>query len=110
MVEHWPETEKNLSIGAEEPLHIEQQEEKKSENSMEPEKTKGTQENIILISLSDTDPEHGQEGNGNVDATPKSIPIHGYIDTVSGNISMFSLDTNELIDPGEVKGMTMFES
>ena len=45
-----------------------------------------------------------------MDTIPDSIPVHGYVDPVSGNISIFSLGTKELIEPGEVRGMTIFES
>ena len=45
-----------------------------------------------------------------MDTVPDSIPIHRYVDPVSGNISMFSLDTKESIEPGEGRGMTIIES
>ena len=45
-----------------------------------------------------------------MDTVPDSIPIHRYVDPVSGNISMFSLDTMENIEPGKGRGMTIFES
>ena len=45
-----------------------------------------------------------------MDTVPDSIPIHGYVDPVSGYISIFSLDKKENIESGKGIGMTIIES
>ena len=38
------------------------------------------------------------------------VQIHGYVDPVTGNISMFDIDKTENIEPNKDRGMTIVES